>query len=134
MAYMGEINKRVVYIRNNMGEQPIIDEDGYKTGEYEIAYSNPIKFRMNVSEAKSRMDRLGSTTYIDPYGLELGYNKILATSDMACPIEEDSVLYVDKMPVINQDGSTDSKWDYIVVQVKKSLNQILYAVKRVDVS
>lgn len=134
MAYTGERNKTTIYYANNMGEVPLTDADGYYTGETRITYSNPLPLRMNVSEAKSRMDRLGSATYIDPYGLELGYNKVLATCDMNCPIEEDSILWIDKMPVIKQDGTTDTPYDYILVQIKKSLNNILYAVKRVDVS
>lgn len=134
MAYAGERNKRTIYYANNMGEQPLKDSDGFYTGETAVVWSNPAPLRMNVSEAKSRMDRLGSTTYIDPYGLELGYNKVLATCDMNCPIEEDSVLWIDKMPVFNEDGTSDTPYDYILVQVKKSLNNILYAVKRVDVS
>lgn len=134
MAYTGERNKQTIYYCNNLGETELTDSDGYYTGETGIAYSNPLPLRMNVSEAKSRMDRLGSATYIDPYGLELGYNKVLATCDMDCPIEEDSVLYIDRMPVLNEDGSTDTPHDYILVQIKKSLNNILYAVKRVDVS
>lgn len=134
MAYTGERNKRVVYVRINEGEEPVLDSDGYETGETRMVYGKPIKLRMNVSEAKSRMDRLGSTTYIDPYGLELGYNKVLVTCDMSCPIQEDSVMYIDKMPVIEEDGSTQTPWDYILVQIKRSLNNIQYAVKRVDVS
>lgn len=134
MAYTGERNKQLIYYANNMGEQPLMDGDGYYTGETAMMYTNPIPLKINVSEAKSRMDRLGSSTYIDPYGLELGYNKVLATSDMDCGIEEDSVLWIDKKPVIKQDGSTDTPYDYIMVQVKRSLNNVLYAVKRVDVS
>lgn len=134
MAYTGERNKRLIYYRNNMGEVPLTDSQGNYTGETGMQYSKPLPLRINVSEAKSRMDRLGSTTYIDPYGLELGYNKVLATSDMNCPIEEDSVLYIDRMPVIKPDGSTDTPYDYILVQIKRSINNILYAVKRVDAS
>lgn len=134
MAYTGERNKKTIYYRNNLGEQPLKDADGYYTGETAIIYSDPLPLRMNVSEAKSRMDRLGSATYIDPYGLELGYNKVLATCDMNCPIEEASVLYIDRMPELKEDGSTDTPYDYVLVQIKKSLNNILYAVKRVDVS
>lgn len=134
MAYTGERNKRTIYVRLNEGEEAIQDSNGYLTGATRIVYGRPIKLRMNVSEAKSRMDRLGSTTYIDPYGLELGYNKVLVTCDMGCPIQEDSVLYIDRMPVLDANGDTDTPWDYILVQIKKSLNNIQYAVKRVDVS
>ena len=137
MAYCGERNKQTIYYANSDGrseEVMLTDDSGNYTGEWKITYGNPIEVRINVSEAKSRMDRLGSSTYIDPYGLELGYNKVLATSDMSIGITDGSVLWIDTLPELEEDGSTLTPYDYIVVQIKRSLNNILIAVKKVDVS
>lgn len=133
MAYTGERNKQLIYYANNLGYEDITDDDGYLTGEHAQLYDNPIALRINVSEAKSRMDRLASATYIDPYGLELGYNKILATSDMNHGIEDGAILWVDTLPELEDDGSTTTPYDYTVVQIKKSLNNVLIAIKKVDV-
>ena len=111
----------------------LTDASGDFTLEYAQGYENPRELRINVSEAKSRMDRLASTTYIDPYGLELGYNKVLATSDMNNGIQDGAIFWIDRLPVLNNDGSTETPWDYECVQIKKSLNNILIAVKKVDV-
>lgn len=133
MAYTGERNKVTIYFANNIGDQMLTDSSGDFTLEYAQGYENPRKLRINVSEAKSRMDRLASTTYIDPYGLELGYNKVLATSDMNNGIQDGAIFWIDRLPVLNNDGSTNTPFDYECVQIKKSLNNILIAVKKVDV-
>lgn len=133
MAYTGERNKVTIYFANNIGDTMLTDSSGDLTLEYAQGYENPRKLRINVSEAKSRMDRLASTTYIDPYGLELGYNKVLATSDMNNGIQDGAIFWIDRLPVLKNDGSTDTPFDYECVQIKKSLNNILIAVKKVDV-
>lgn len=133
MAYTGERNKVTIYFANNIGDTMLTDSSGDFTLEYAQGYENPRKLRINVSEAKSRMDRLASSTYIDPYGLELGYNKVLATSDMNNGIQDGAIFWIDRLPVLKQDGSTDTPFDYECVQIKKSLNNILIAVKKVDV-
>lgn len=133
MAYTGERNKVTIYFANNIGDTMLTDSSGDLTLEYAQGYENPRKLRINVSEAKSRMDRLASTTYIDPYGLELGYNKVLATSDMNNGIQDGAIFWIDRLPVLKNDGSTETPWDYECVQIKKSLNNILIAVKKVDV-
>lgn len=133
MAYTGERNKVTIYFANNIGDTMLTDSSGDFTLEYAQGYENPRKLRINVSEAKSRMDRLASTTYIDPYGLELGYNKVLATSDMNNGIQDGAIFWIDRLPVLKNDGSTDTPFDYECVQIKKSLNNILIAVKKVDV-
>lgn len=133
MAYTGERNKVTIYFANNIGDTMLTDSSGDFTLEYAQGYENPRELRINVSEAKSRMDRLASTTYIDPYGLELGYNKVLATSDMNNGIQDGAIFWIDRLPVLKNDGSTDTPFDYECVQIKKSLNNILIAVKKVDV-
>lgn len=51
---------------------------------------------------------------------------------MSCPIEETTVLFIDKKPEYDAEGNP--LFDYVVKRVAKSLNVIAYAVKRVDVS
>ncbi len=104
MAYTGERNKVTIYFANNIGDTMLTDSSGDFTLEYAQGYENPRKLRINVSEAKSRMDRLASTTYIDPYGLELGYNKVLATSDMNNGIQDGAIFWIDRLPVLKEDG------------------------------
>ena len=50
------------------------------------------------------------------------------------PIDEYSVLWIDKLPQLNEDGTTDTPHDYIVQRVARGLNSISIAVRKVSVS
>ena len=60
------------------------------------------------------------------------YDKVLITDDMSCPIDENTVLFVDKEPEFSQEGVP--LFDYRVRRVAKSLNNISYAISKVTVS
>lgn len=112
-------NKQIVYYALYKGKEDIIDEYGNRTGEHSILYSPPIKAKMNVSAARG-------TAESNVFGISTNYTKILVTDDMKCAISEDSILWIDATP--------DEPYNYVVVQVAKSLNSISYAVKKVDIS
>ena len=57
----------------------------------------------------------------------------MVTDDMSCPIDENSVLFVDRVPV-QEDGEPLNTYDYVVKRVAKSLTHISYAISRVEVS
>ena len=51
------------------------------------------------------------------------------TCDMDCPIDENSVLFVDKAPSFDDAGSP--QFDYVVKRVARSLNVISIAIDKV---
>lgn len=106
-------------------KEPILDEDGNETGESKVYYKPATKQRMNVSAA------MGSAQ-VEQFGNLAGYDKVIVTDDLSCPINENTVLFVDKSPEYSKDGSP--LYDYIVKRVAKSLNSISYAVTKVSVS
>ena len=57
---------------------------------------------------------------------------MIVTDDLTCPIDENSVLFVDKLPEYSEDGTP--LYDYVVKRVAKSLNAIAYAIQKVNVS
>ena len=59
------------------------------------------------------------------------YDKVLITDDMNCPIDENTVLFIDKEPQVVKDKPL---YDYTVKRVAKSLNSISIAVSKVKVS
>lgn len=97
---------------------------GYKTGEKTITYSTPILLKASISANKG-------VSEIDQFGSNLQYDKIIIVEDMSCPIDENTILWVDKEPY---DGNVLQPHNYIVSKVAKSLNYISIAIKRVDVS
>lgn len=103
---------------------PILDDDGYETGETKVGYGEPVKLMCNVSLATGYAQ-------VNMFGNLESYDKVLITDDMDCPIDENTVLFIDKSPEF-KDGKPI--YDYTVRRVAKSMNTISYAVSKVKVS
>ncbi|MDO4477544.1 MAG: hypothetical protein Q4B73_00715 [Lachnospiraceae bacterium] len=103
----------------------LMDDDGYETGEYGVGYNAPVEMQCSVSPA---------TGYAQAqmFGNFESYDKVLITDDMSCPIDENTVLFIDKEPEFDDNGKPI--FDYTVRRVAKSLNSISYAVSKVKVS
>ena len=119
-------NKIRIFYANFRSKAPITDEYGNLTGEYDIAYDNPVEIRANVSAARGE-----STTR--QFGEDEGYDRVIVMDDPGVPIKVSSVLWIDTLPEIKADGSTDTPYDYIVKQVAPSLNSVSIAVSKVNV-
>ena len=119
-------NKIRIYYANYRNKTPIKDEYGNLTGEYQIAYENPVAINANVSAARGE-----STTR--QFGDDVRYDRIIVLDDPLIPIAETSILWIDTLPEIAQDGSTNTPHDYIVKQVATSLNSVSIAVSKVNV-
>lgn len=105
-----------------MGEPPapILDEDGFYTGELNHLYTKPRPYRINVSPAKGRVA-------VEMFGEIENYDKVMVTCDKDVDIKEGSILWVD-------DLDTSKPEDYIVVGVAEDINTISYAIRKVKVN
>ena len=119
-------NKVRIYYANYHDKTPLKDEYGNLTGEYEISYGHPVEVRANVSAARGE-----STTR--QFGDDVRYDRIIVLDDPEFPIAETSILWIDALPEIKADGTTDTPYDYIVKQVATSLNSVSIAVSKVSV-
>ena len=120
-----DINKRKFYYCLFEGSEDLTDMGGYKTGEKRLVYSAPVEMLANVSEAKGRSEA-------EQFGTDLKYDKVILTCEMDCPINEQTVLFVDREPAFDNDGCP--LFDYVVSRVAKSINVITYAIRKVDVT
>ena len=120
-------NKSKFYYASYIGQTEIIDEYGNATGEYENSYSNPIKYLGNVSAAQGEVQSR-------QFGESESYDKVIVLDDRNAPIDEHSILWVDTLPHLNEDGTTDTPHDYEVTRKAKSLNSISLAIRKVSVS
>lgn len=120
-------NKSKFYYASYIGESEIKDEYGNNTGEYEIAYSNPVESSGNVSAAQGEMQSR-------QFGESESYDKVIVLDDINAPINEHSILWVDTLPYLNEDGTTDTPHNYTVKRIARSLNGVLIAIKKVDVN
>lgn len=130
-----ELNKQSFYYSLYEGKEEIEDEWGNKTGEYKLRYSNPVEFKANISAARGE-------TQSSQFGESVSYDKTIISDKERLPLDEYSVLWVDVVPELNEDGSlaTDEEdnvitpHDYVVKKVGKSLHTVLVAISKVTVS
>ena len=119
-------NKSVFYYALFNSKNEILDENGLFTGSYELKYGNPVKETANVSAAQGE-------TNTRQFGENIPYDKVIVMEEPHTAIDEYAILWVDKLPVLNEDGTTNTPHDYVVKQVARSLNSVSLAVAKVDV-
>lgn len=113
--------------------EPLKDEYGNDTTEYEVFYENPMSCRANISAAR------GETQYRQ-FGEDEVYDKVIVMDHTAPLIDERSILWIDRIPQLDEDGALlrDAKnrivtpHDYVVKRVARSLNSASLAVSKVN--
>jgi len=105
------------------GEDYELDEKGRRTGDKIPVYSDPVMTKAFISA------NTGSASD-SPFGNDIVYDKAISTVKKL-PINENSRLFIDVEPVLNDDGSTDTKPDYECVCVKNGLVQNVWAIKKI---
>ena len=119
-------NKIRIFYANYRDKIPLRDEYGNMTGEYKISYDTPVEVKANVSAARGE-----ATTR--QFGDDESYDRVIVLDDPSFPIAVTSILWIDTLPEIAEDGSTTTPHDYIVKQVATSLNSVSIAVSKVNV-
>lgn len=128
-------NKTKFYYSLYERKEPVVDEYGNETGEHNVIHGKPQAFTANISAAK------GETT-TRQFGESESYDKVIVMDNDAPPIDEYSVLWVDTVPLLDEDGALAKNeegeiltpYDYIVKKVAKSLNGVSIAISKVTVS
>ena len=118
-------NKRPFHYCLYTGKEWVTDSNGYQTGEYRVTYDTPTEMKANISAATGY-------SQVEQFGNFISYDKVIVTDDLNCPIDEDTVLFVDIPPTFDSDGNP--LYDYRVRRVAKSLNSISIAISKVSVS
>lgn len=124
----------------------IIDENGNRTGEKVVLYNAPVEMKANISPATG-------VSNTEQFGNLENYDKVIVFCG-DCPVDENSVLFIDHEPeytsvksfdiqestaVLGDDEIVETtyvlpKHDYIVRRVAQSLNGTSIAVSKVKVS
>lgn len=114
----------------------VIDENGNESGEIVPHYGEATPFWANVSPA-------AGAAQFEQFGNMGNYDRVIVTRDMECPINENSVLFLEKEPEYTEletddgEGGTVTyllpKYDYLVKNVAKGLDAIAIAIRKVDV-
>lgn len=114
------INKQPMWYALYEGKEEVIDEYGNHTGVFELKYSDPVLYPVNMSESRG-------VASVEAFGINADFDRTFVTTDMNCPIKEDSIIW------FGADPQTEPH-NYIVYRIANSLNSITYAIRGVDVS
>lgn len=119
-----ERNKTPFWYMTYARSDPVLDEYGNEIGT-EVTYNPPVMLRANISPATG-------SSQVEQFGSLAGYDKVIVIDAVDCPIDENSVLFIDKAVEFTDDGKP--LYDYTVKRVARSLNSVSYAVTKVSVS
>lgn len=110
-------NKQRIYYALRLGSTEVTDEYGNVTGEFVEMYSSPQPLKINIGTPKGNIE-------LERFGLNDDYTRVLATTDMKCPLAEDSILWVGI--------GTDKPYNYVVKKLIPSLNELLIGLQEVN--
>lgn len=118
-------NRKTFYYCLYSGKASVQDPQGYDTGEEVPIYTNAVEKKAYVSPATGE-------AYAEYFGNDLKYDKVIIMDDPDTPIDENSVLFVDKEP--SYDESNLPLYDYIVKRVARHLQFAVIAISRAEVT
>ena len=110
---LNDRNKQPFYYALYAGTEDSYDEYGNISGNH-ATYGKPVMAMGNISPGR------GSAVTM-PFGVDDMYDKVISVEDRDTLIDEYTVLWVDTLPVLKEDGTTDTPWDYIVRRVARGL-------------
>ena len=112
-------NKRPVAFAFYDGVQELTDEYGNYTGEYDVSYTEPVKTKMNVSGGRGQAD-------IALFGLTQTFGRTATTEDLDTPFNTETVMWIETDP------DKGEPFDYRVVAVSRTINQVVLALSEVE--
>lgn len=121
-----EINKQKIYYATYSGMSEERDADGYLDGDPRLTYSKPKELWANVYWPRTDLEQ-------ELYGQNLTYERGICVDGYAPEMDEYTIFWIDRIPVLNADGSTDTPHDYVVNRVMRSLNVTNIYLFRQDV-
>ena len=116
-----------VYQRNENGNIVYTEIDGEKI-PIEIGsapgYNTPVFFHANISAGKGSAQE-------EVFGTGIDFTRTISTTDMACQIDELTLLWIDSKPKYLADGMVDpDSADYkVAAKPARGLNSIMIAIK-----
>lgn len=113
-------NGRTIYYQLLASQSPITEE--WDTGEDTYVYDSPVAITATVSPAEGSTSRTA-------YGASPNYDRIVLIDDMDCPVEETSLLWLEREPeYVNEQLA--NRPDFMVVRVAKALNHIKVVARK----
>lgn len=119
-----EANLQPIFYAMYVGEKDVLDKKGRPTGKKAPIYTNPRPFRVFVSTPSGEKKE-------NPFGGFADYDKVMSTANADFKADEYSVYWIDTIPVLKEDGSTDTPFDYKTKRVAMWGGQKAYAISKI---
>ncbi|MBS6475120.1 MAG: hypothetical protein KH354_03960 [Clostridiales bacterium] len=113
-------NESKVFFKQYLGKKESVNADGYNTGSFVPHYGDLKSAYLTVSS-----NRGSSET--EMFGSLEAYDRTMITADIRCPINEESILWLDG-------ADTQYAHNYVVTKRAPWKNSIVYAIRKVTVS
>lgn len=112
-------NQQPIFFKLFLGQEEIIDEYGNPTGSFLPIHSELMSAMLCVSPNKGNSE-------VEQFGSLEDYDRTATTADAKCPIDENSILWVDG-------ADTSQPHNYIVKRRAPWKNSVQFALKQVTV-
>ena len=119
-------NKQPIWYANYSSTSIVYDEYGNESGA-EIGYSAPVKAYWNVSVVDSDAE-------VQMFGVSAVDMISVVAEKSGFPLTETSVLWFGVEPALKTDGSTDTAFNYRVIGIRPSLNELRFYAQKVSVT
>ena len=117
-------NKSTFKYLTYKGKTELKDSNNYSTGEYVITYNSPITYKAPISANKGQ-------DYMATFGMAQDYDKVITIDDANLNVDENTMFFIDKEPIYDENNYTLSNTDYIVSKISRSINVLVILVKKV---
>lgn len=121
-----------IYAKDSDGDIIYDEIDGEQvpreTGSYETLYKYPVEFYGNINSGNK------GEAVAKAYGVSVGdFEAVLCAVKGELPIDEKTLIWYSKEPLMRSDGYVDTKTaDYAVKRVPPCLKEIVYLLRRLD--
>lgn len=118
-------NQRKMYFALFDSAIPIFDENGNEELETRAGYKEPVLFHASLSTGQSDAEE-------SPFGKNVSYDRVISTTDVTLPIDENSLIWVKNEPIFNADGTVNGdSADYeVTAPPLDGLNSLRIAIKK----
>lgn len=116
--YQHDENGDIVYVEVDGERIPVVISTM-------AGFSNPVEFHASISAGKGNAQE-------SVFGSDVDYTRTISTTDMTCPIDELSRIWIESEPQYNPDGTVNAdSADYkVAAYPARGVNNIVYAIKK----
>lgn len=110
-----ELNKIPLWLVEKQSQEPLLDDDGFETGEFSPSYSTPTQVNLQMYPAIGKIKD-------DLFGKDAMLDMISVSTDVI--LTKDSLLFE-----VEPSGNYDTTFTYSVSKILKSLNGYAYGLE-----